>query len=771
MSRKLSFILLVILSGIFVFSFYGKAFLNPNSYIFSSDGDGIKNYYTYAYHIKNDPTFLHFEGMNYPYGAHFIYTDGHPAISTIVKSLSIVFPGIINYSIGILNFFMLLSFFLTGIFLWLIFYELKVDSLLSAIGSVGIMILAPQVFRMTGHLSLSYSFFIPLTIWLLLKSQNNPESIIWIIIQSLNILFWFFIHPYLGMMGVCFIAAYWVFYSLSHVNTEKRNLKNYLRFILWTIFPVIFFLLFVKITDEPVVRSTNPLGFFSYNAEPDDVFLPHHPPLRPLFEKFTPIKQQWEALSYIGLLSIGMLLYAIFVSTKSLIKKAKSKYLMLGEFRYFIWAGVVLLIFSFGMPFKLFPESLDWIPLIKQFRATGRFTWFFFFTINIMTVIILNNFLKFSHARSKTGMLVLFIIFLCFNIAEGIPYHLETGRELIKEKNPFRIENTIDEFSEFVRRIDPISFQAIIPIPFYYNGSENFSIPDRGQTIKNSCVLSYHTGLPILGGSLSRMGIEQSKNIIQTISPDFYQKKILGDIKSEKSFLVLKSEGEISSYEMEFIGKSMFRKSTDEMKLYVLPFSNFKHNSAKQRIEEMEIMQLNHSFQKDGFLVSDTTLFLYFNDFENQNGRSCNKPGTFCGKKTEQLILAEFGPETFETGKAYSVSAWFFNGEQDALNNWFRFRVEEYDPVNNEWFVSHVLPENSQVIDGDWSLVELEFTVSDSKNYISIKTIGQKNDHHIFYLDDLLIRDKKNHVFRIDKTVNGEITELFYNNQRIRVPE
>ncbi|MFT4757242.1 MAG: hypothetical protein ACI91R_001895, partial [Vicingaceae bacterium] len=57
----------------FVLCFYSDAFFSPNSYLFSNSNDGIKNYYTYAYHIKNNKSVTNFEGLNYPYGESFLY--------------------------------------------------------------------------------------------------------------------------------------------------------------------------------------------------------------------------------------------------------------------------------------------------------------------------------------------------------------------------------------------------------------------------------------------------------------------------------------------------------------------------------------------------------------------------------------------------------------------------------------------------------------------------------------------------------------------------
>ena len=176
LGKRLSYFILLVLIAAFVFSFYGKTFISPNKFLFSVSGDAIKNYYTYACHIKNDSSYINFEGMNYPYGEHFLYTDCHPVICTSVKYLSSFFPELPGYSIGLINFFMIFSFFITAVLLLYIFQMYKVNNIIGILGALGITVMAPQVFRMTGHISLSYSFFIPLTFILTLKSYTGANQ-------------------------------------------------------------------------------------------------------------------------------------------------------------------------------------------------------------------------------------------------------------------------------------------------------------------------------------------------------------------------------------------------------------------------------------------------------------------------------------------------------------------------------------------------------------------------------------------------------------------
>ena len=176
----------------FILSFYSKAILSPNSYLFNSNGDGVKNYFTYAYHIKNNESFTNFEGFNYPYGENFLYTDGHPLLISILKPIHSVFPGVSNYSIGILNSLMLLSLLISALVLFQLLRELKISAFLAMLGAWAILVLAPQIFRIEGHFALSYSFVIPLCFLWLIKytlKESSGKYLIYLTVFNSALLF------------------------------------------------------------------------------------------------------------------------------------------------------------------------------------------------------------------------------------------------------------------------------------------------------------------------------------------------------------------------------------------------------------------------------------------------------------------------------------------------------------------------------------------------------------------------------------------------------
>ncbi|MBK9190509.1 MAG: hypothetical protein IPM77_02855 [Crocinitomicaceae bacterium] len=253
-----------------LFYFYSEVILAPNQYIFSQGGDGIKNYYAYLFHAKYDAGFWNFGGMNYPYYEHIVYTDGHPLLSWLIG----VF-GLTEHGIGILNLLMLFSFPIAAFFLYKILIHYKVKPAWAVLASVAIAFLSPQVFRMTGHFSLSYVFAIPALWWLMIKCING-NKIKWSIVILLYMLLFFFTHPYLGMILCFFSLFFWMIKTISDRSEWKVNL---LSVFLQVFFPILIFQLLVMMTDTHENRLGEPAGFFDFYASWKSVFVPHDGPL------------------------------------------------------------------------------------------------------------------------------------------------------------------------------------------------------------------------------------------------------------------------------------------------------------------------------------------------------------------------------------------------------------------------------------------------------------------------------------------------------------
>lgn len=759
---KAAFITLLILATFIVFYFYGKVIIEPNSYIFADKGDGIKNYYTYLYHINKDADYSEFSGMNYPYGESIFYTDCHPGLANSLKFLNQISPIFGEYAIGILNFILILSIFLTFIIIFYLLREFGNDKWFSVLFSVGITLLSPQIFRLSGHLALSYSIAIPLGWLLMLKMLKQPNKSKWYILLLLNNLLWLFIHAYLGVILISFLFVWFVFQLFQKTNS-RNNIGFIFKSSLSIIFPILFFYIWVSLTDSHVGRTDNPSGFFLYNAEPDDIFLPNHPPLRPIWDYLTNniIKQKWEAFSYVGLFSTLSFLTIIITGLFFIVaKKNRTKYSSFFEDKLLntsLWASIIVLLFAFGIPFKQINGLIDWLPIFKQFRATGRFTWIFFFVLSIFSAVYANKFVLSLKGTKQKVLTVLLILFGFFNIFEGFPYHADVSNSITNTPNYFK-KNSLYQLPQ---NIDLSHFQAIIPLPFYHYGSESFERIRHDETVKASILVSYYSGIPMFAANLTRIAIWESKNIIEMMGPSYYPKTIVKDLSSNLPFLLITTKDEVSEYEAQLLQKAKLIFQSDQISLYNLDKDALFEDRSNQIISRFEVSKSKLIRINDLLFTSDSS-FVYKNDFDkNPSEFKLHGNGAYSAKKEGKNIIAGIPPHTLRTNTKYRFRIWMYNGGKDAINDWFRFMVEEFNQAQDQFITTTFFPDKSEVIFGNWSLIEGDFVVRDSEHAFSFVTIGKEGSKSNFFADELLITEHGVDIYQISKDT------LFYNNHII----
>ncbi|HZK08132.1 MAG TPA: hypothetical protein VFC92_08010 [Bacteroidales bacterium] len=764
----LPFAIITLAGMVIVASFYGKVLSNPNDVIFSDSGDGIKNYFTYAYHIRHDSTYTNFEGMNYPYGENYLYTDCHPIVSNAFKFLSVKAPFFISHSVGLLNILMILSILFTFVITYLLLVELKVNKWMSVFFSISITLLAPQIFRLGGHLALSYSVAIPLSWLITLKVIKNTRKIYLILLFISNI-FWMFIHAYLGVIVISFLFSIALLQILSD-KQRREKLINYILLALAIVLPVILFYSYAALTDTHAGRTNNPSGFFLYNAEFDDILIPHHKPFGPLLNKLTGeiISLQWEAWGYVGLFN-SLLFIAVVITLLLSFFNTNARALLKTIFdnrrlNISLFASFIVLLFAMGIPFKQFPKLLELLPILKQFRATGRFVWPFYFAFTAFAAYAFQTKVLNHKDKKKRTFGILFIVLLLgTSYVEGFYYHIDVAKSITKTPNLFNEDLLTQEFTKSIARINPDDYQAIISIPFYYQGSESYARPRNDEAIRNSLALSYHTGIPNVCANLTRTSVEESKKIVQIVTPNYYSKKITDNLPNKKPFLIVKTGNSFTQYEQMILEKGRSISKNDKFELLQIEFDDLFSDDRNKVINDFQ-EKLSDLAQQDEFYVTRPGSVLYFNNFENiSSDTSFRGQGSFTSIKKGKNVFAEFPPNTFQKDKEYEFSMWMFNGEPDALNMWFRVIVEEFDEINNTWYTTTFFPDQAEVINNNWSLAEGVFTVKYPKNRVYIVSKGKEDATASLHVDDLLIKERGVDVYKIDSLDNS----LFFNNHRV----
>ena len=508
---------------------------HPNSFLLGDMVDGLKNYYTPLYHVYFDDGLSRFQGMNYPYGEQIVFADAQPLLSNLIKLFS-SFWDIRPFTVGILNFFMFLSIPIGALLLFLSFIRVNVNQNVALIGSVFISLLTPQLYRFGGHFALSYSFVIPLFIWLYLRSKSSwlPKHSVWI-----GIAIWLLagIHMYYFALGAFLFLAIRLIELIT--NQLMSFKKATIQIGLEVVMPFVLLQAWFFSTDIVTDRPNNPYGFLEYCSHWQSVFLPIGKNYVHIFQSVFEIEpHSWEGLAYVGL-PVAVFSFGAIVNL--VLSRFKSK--LFTEFGAIGIASVLLLFFSFGAPFIW---NLEWLveytgPL-KQFRGIGRFAWVFFFVGSFLFFVWFDRVLRFKNQTFRT----IGISVICLVYAAEIYAH---QTKVVYQKNDSKF------LAQGINTATNNEFEAIIPIPFFHTGSENIWVNEEGSKILIFVFKSsLEKGLPIIGVQMSRTSLTQTIETLKLVYPSddapFF-------IEPNKTYLIVKDH----RYEPSGLLKQLIEKA------------------------------------------------------------------------------------------------------------------------------------------------------------------------------------------------------------------
>ena len=754
--RRTSWLIVLLGISLFISVRYGAVVIAPNDHLFADSGDGIKNYYTLLYHVRHDTEAFAFSGMNHPFGEHVFYTDGHPLLSWVLQGLSRTWPSVVDHGVGILNLMMVLSLAVCALALHGIGLSFGMRPVISALAAIGITVLAPQWSRMTGHFGLSYGCFLPVTLWFIARIASSASWRWWSMLFFIAQLVWWFTHPYLGAMAGAFAGLIAGLAGWS-LRTEKEQRARWLMVLLCgVVLPVLVFKGILAATDDHVGRAVHPSGFFGYTAEPDDLLLPTKPPLRPVIEAWFPgvIHQQWEALAYIGIGTVCVLLAWPFVRFGRRRREAPERIPIV--LRASLLASVVLLVFAFCIPFKDFPETLRLLPVLEQFRATGRFTWPFFFSITIWAVWSLDRWSQRAQPdRARTWSAAMCFALPITFVVEGWHGH-DHAASLSNTPNRFLTELS----SSATRAVfaDPrvLEAQAILPMPYFNFGSESFTRPSLDGITRAALFTSYHTGLPIAGSILSRVSVPESRKLTQLISPSFYPKLIAGDLQDARQFLIVRSQEELSPDELALVTRATPLDTADGVIYYVLDKDALLRSTACEDRDRLVALRPSF-FPKGSYLLSDSAAAIVaaFDSFSD----------AYSGPKQGEHTVLDTMLTGARPGDRWVLGVWMDNSEEGALNLGLQLIVEQDGPdgVHED----RMLPNESALIDGMRTFAELPFTVLSADARVKVKTRWRGHFARTLRMDHLLIRPERVQVLRYEQDAGGSGEVAWYNGHRI----
>lgn len=734
---------------VFIIFFGSKILTNISTTVFSTTSDDlIKDVYTSFYHVKYDSTYTHSAAMNYPYGEYYTYTGIQSLVTTPLQVLQKSGAGDLSqYVLPLINLHVILSIFLCSLFLFLLFKELKIPNVIATLGAIAITFLSPQLQRIGGHLTLSYSFIIPAILFLLARNYNSPK-LIYSIFLGLLLIWSGFAHPYYLLFFAflsTFYAGYIFFYDKERFGGRIKIILMYgIQFIV----PIICFFVLSSIGDSASDRTLVPNGFYSYQGRIEGIVFPYESAyFREISQVLPYIK--WEVRSYIGIVSLAVFVGLTISFIIKICKRQFSSIFTVTDntlLNIFFWTALLVLFFSFGTGINLFPHKIqNYLGPLAQIRTLGRYTWLFFYVINIIAIYVIYHFLWQSSIKTWKKYALIILVFALFAYEDYA--YAKDFKYWYTCENPKQTdyENKLPE-NNWVNNIHSSDFQAILAFPFFHVGSEQYFLSPKDKIFEIATYVSMKTGLPMFNNSSSRSSIKKTyKNAALSWEP-WCVFPILSDIKSSKPILLIKPTNteSLNENEVRIIEYADYMFSANEIDFYSLKIESLLQLCNDYQKNRQKTYNSNKLFPKTTNLYSNDSLSnYYFQSWDNNtSSQAIYGKGCLSGIINEKNILFNsktplVHPDTCE------ISFWISNFTDDLYGR-SRCKIIIKDLNQKEAVLDDAeLTERVSGINKDWALIRTIVVLPYDAHYLTITVSNNDMLSKIVHFDNLLIRPSK----------------------------
>ncbi len=758
--------LCLVISTVLLFIIYGEIIISANSTYFDTKGDGLQTYYSVLYHVKYDDSYSFFKGMAYPYGDHVLFASSQPLLTNTIKFISNNIVDISDYTVGFINLAMLFSIVFASLFLLLIFKNLNMPAYYSIPVAIGISFLSPQIYRMGAHFTLSYVCGIPGIIYFLMKFYMKPS---WkrSIIIALFILILSSFHLYYYAFSVLILSFFWFVQILT--DKKFRNYRNWLINIpIQIILPYFVLYLWLYYSGAATDRTSCPWGFLEYISGWKGIFFSDFFLLDSYLKNFlvpTHIYSM-EGVAFIGhvaaffytfvftiiaaipffiyskpALFLGVvitgLLIQIFIKKRwNIFRFTDNKFLNI-----ILGISFITLLVSFAWPFIFYPEMVHYIGIVKQLRALGRFSWLFFYGINIGAFYFLYNLNIKKWLKNILMVLALLVLFFdAFYNNKGFQAWLNNKMPELSENSP--------EY-KWINSTDIKKYQALIPIPYFNIGSENIWVNPVNSPILETFIASLKTGLPTTGSWISRSSIGCSFKNIQLMLEAYRKPLIIKDFPDRRPFLLIVKEcEEITEAERNIICKSVLLTKTPGYNVYEMPFSTLESLSDSLYYRITKEMDSKRLFHINNFYTTDSVKTFYYSGFDDSNipdklfGQGC-----FKGNIADYNTIFYGNIPGYKCNSEYLFSFWVYNVFKDLYPRTYVeiIFMDKQNKVYSDIFRN--IGFDLKVIDGNWALYEYKFKLAHAEDLILVILKNYDLTSDVLVIDNLMIRPKDNDIF------------------------
>ncbi len=544
--------------------------IHPHDIWFCNYGDGLKNIYTLVAFVRepiSSAGIFKFYSYGYPYGEYVYYTDNTPFFSVPFRFFCQHIYDLSGYTVEIFNLFIISNIILCGLIIYRVFSYLLQERLFSFIMAIILPWDNMQVMRIwRGHYNLSLSSIVVLAIALMILwhryAENRKKQIVTGVAMFLLSFFSFTVHGYFLAIVSSFLFFSMFIYGLLR-RREARGKFSIIASFVYVFLSFAASYIFVALTDSylPLRReAANGYDWMEQKTHFASLFSHYD------FQHFAfPISEvpdisDPERAAYLG--NIG-LFAVVIIFIAALIKKEFRRQVIEIQKNFFrdplkvsiLIASVLMLSMSLGenyytaVPYEsgyhivnvlnpLFYVHLFTVR-VEQFRSIERFVWPFFFAFNIWIAYTIVAIFKGARKSVKIFMLSGVIIFGGMEVKEFI----DKIQGAAARENLFSSKSLAE-----VRppHINYKRYQAILPIPYYFSGSEDYdyTIDPYDQWFKYGLRLSIDSYLPLMSCAMSRLPPKHGTAMLYLVAYDSMDTQ-LRNMFNEKPVLVAVNKKQI----------------------------------------------------------------------------------------------------------------------------------------------------------------------------------------------------------------------------------
>jgi hypothetical protein len=772
--------LVLIATALLLWLKHGEWLAHPNASYLKDSPDGFKNYMTTAWHVAHDSSFVHYEGMNYPYGEHVLFTDNQPIVSAAMQWWSRNISDLRGQTVGLMNILQVISMLFGAGIIFLLLRKLHLPVWYAGLIAVGMVFISPQNNRFDGHFGLSHTWVIPLLLFLLCLYEERQSKRYQSLMIGILLIIVAQLHFYNFGVSALFLGLYTAYQVLTDFRW-KNIAKRFYHLVVMVLVPFAVLNVWIHWSDYCADRPATPFGFTTYIGYWEGVFLPYEsfPMYKWIDENIIHIRRiDSEAQAYIGLAAFIFTLWFLFKRRFKIFEPTweHAAYHRVHK-RYMngiLAASFSLVLFGCGVPFAI--PGLEWMadymgPL-RQFRGLGRFTWVYFYVANVLLFYVVWNRALRSHIDKswkeeysglwqnlkkwdfkqlqlpntrKWALLLLPLTLLCWEariLQRSRPSELSPNLAIREVAAP-----TPDHW---LNKVDFSRFQGLMPVPYYHVGSENIWLDLHYPLYKKMQYTALHSGVPDMGVNMSRSAIGRMVKSMQWSLEPCEVPALLGDLPDNRPIALMIAPEKWEEVKIKYkhlINKAIPVYDQPEMKIMSLVPDSvrvYAREASATVVAEMNRLNLSN-VQGDWKSANIGSGWFVHQDYD----QNTDVKHIFQGRGAGTGIM---GDTTWLWNKPmpkgnYNLSLWIKVTEDMGMTHEVKIVQNSLNDGREINFRHEGLRFYIQTIVDGWALFDLAFTVYEDNSKTNI-FLHKKKVNTSFWFDEVMIKPNNSTIYK-----------------------